>query len=144
MSFLRAPFSVSAIFSLLQAELNPHRCTAGPTMKIVLTAIMTALAVLEPSSAFTSSMIKQKQWTQPTDVARSPKSHSALQMGLFDYIDPRYWKRQYIVAAMLSRQVPLSAGVVCELFPADGKNFFYYPGIVGKCNVGNVPLVRIS
>jgi len=41
-------------------------------------------------------------------------------MGLFDYVNPLYWKREYITAAMLSRQVPSSTRVVLELYPENG------------------------
>ena len=43
-----------------------------------------------------------------------------LHMGLFDYVNPLYWRREYITAAMLSRQVPSSTRVVLELYPENG------------------------
>mmetsp|Transcript_59196 Transcript_59196/g.116143 ORF Transcript_59196/g.116143 Transcript_59196/m.116143 type:complete len:244 (+) Transcript_59196:144-875(+) len=59
-------------------------------------------------------------------------------MGVFDFVNPLYWKREYITAAMLSRQVPSSASVVLELYPDDGKRFYYYPSTVSQIVV--VPL----
>ena len=53
-------------------------------------------------------------------------------MGLFDIINPIYWKREYITAAMLAPQVPNSATSVLELYPEDGKRFYYPPPSVSK------------
>mmetsp|Transcript_25713 Transcript_25713/g.57660 ORF Transcript_25713/g.57660 Transcript_25713/m.57660 type:complete len:282 (+) Transcript_25713:129-974(+) len=55
-----------------------------------------------------------------------------MSMGLFDYVNPLYWKREYITAAMLSRQIPSSAQTVLELFSEDGKRFYYYPKTVSQ------------
>jgi SAM-dependent methyltransferase len=34
--------------------------------------------------------------------------------------------------AMLSRQIPTSASTVLELYPTDGKHFFYYPQTISQ------------
>ena len=55
---------------------------------------------------------------------------SLLTMGLFDYMNPLYWKREYVVAATLANQIPSSAAIVMEMYAVDGKRFFYYPDSV--------------
>lgn len=55
---------------------------------------------------------------------------SSLTMGLFDYMNPLYWKQEYVVAATLANQIPASAAIVMEMYAADGKRFFYYPDSV--------------
>jgi len=70
-----------------------------------------ALAFLAPTQLVAPSINKQTlqhRWQRP------------LQMGVFDYVNPFYWKREYITAAMLSRQVPSSSQVVLELYPENG------------------------
>ena len=51
-------------------------------------------------------------------------------MNLLDYVNPMYWKREYLVGAVLGSQVPPAAAVVLELYAEDAKRFFYYQSSV--------------
>mmetsp|Transcript_18005 Transcript_18005/g.47309 ORF Transcript_18005/g.47309 Transcript_18005/m.47309 type:complete len:209 (+) Transcript_18005:1309-1935(+) len=59
--------------------------------------------------------------------ARGRAARTTTSMGLLDYVNPNYWKREYIVAAMLTNQIPKSAAVVVDLAPRDPKRLFYLP-----------------
>ena len=66
----------------------------------------------------------------PLSPSRTPAQTPPLCMNLLDYVNPMYWKREYLVGAVLGSQVPPAAAVVLELYAEDAKRFFYYQSSV--------------